>query len=80
VKTNVKTLEYFEDSEGGWRWRAKAKNGEIVATGESHTRPADAKRAARDVFPGIKVKKAKEVTDGKAEAGEAEAEAVRASV
>lgn len=30
----------------GWRWRLKASNGRIVATGEAHTRKADAIRAA----------------------------------
>ncbi|MGB9100534.1 MAG: DUF1508 domain-containing protein [Stenotrophomonas indicatrix] len=30
----------------GWRWRLKAANGLIVATGEAHTRKADAIRAA----------------------------------
>lgn len=28
-----------------WRWRFKADNGEIVATGEGHTRREDAERA-----------------------------------
>lgn len=30
----------------GWRWRLRAANGRIVATGEAHTRKADAIRAA----------------------------------
>ena len=30
----------------GYRWRLKAANGRIVATGEAHTRRADAVRAA----------------------------------
>ena len=30
----------------GWRWRLRAANGRIVATGEAHTRKADAVRAA----------------------------------
>ena len=30
----------------GYRWRLKASNGRIVATGEAHTRKADAIRAA----------------------------------
>jgi len=30
----------------GWRWRLVAANGRIVATGEAHTRKADAIRAA----------------------------------
>lgn len=32
-----------------WRWRLKADNGEIIATGESHTRREDAERAFRTV-------------------------------
>ena len=31
----------------GWRWRLIAANGRIVATGEAHTRKADAIRATR---------------------------------
>ena len=34
----------------GFRWRLKAANGEIVATGEAHTRRRDARRAIRGVF------------------------------
>jgi uncharacterized protein YegP (UPF0339 family) len=30
----------------GWRWRLRAANGRIVATGEAHTCKADAVRAA----------------------------------
>ena len=36
----------------GWRWRLRAANGRIVATGEAHTRKADAVRAAANL-PGI---------------------------
>ena len=36
--------EIFQDDEGGWRFRVKGKNGEIVAWGESYTRPEDAER------------------------------------
>lgn len=36
-----------------WRWRAKARNGEIVATSQGYTRKWSAKRAARKTFPGI---------------------------
>lgn len=39
----------------GWRWRALAGNGEIVAQGEAHTRMRDAMRAARAVFPDVPV-------------------------
>lgn len=33
----------------GWRWRLKAANGEIVATGEAHTRKRDAVRACQRI-------------------------------
>ena len=35
----------------GYRWRAVAGNGEIVAQGEAHRRRWNARRAARAVFP-----------------------------
>ena len=34
----------------GWRWRLRAANGRIVATGEAHPRKADAERATRTVM------------------------------
>ena len=39
-------------SKDGWRWRLVAANGRVVATGEAHTRRADAVRAAQNL-PGI---------------------------
>ena len=33
-------------SRDGWRWRLRARNGRVIATGESHTRERDALRAA----------------------------------
>jgi uncharacterized protein YegP (UPF0339 family) len=54
--TNVRLIEVYEDSEGEWRWRGVAGNGEIVCQGESHTTVHDAKRAAMDVIPGILIK------------------------
>jgi uncharacterized protein YegP (UPF0339 family) len=39
------TVRYFEDKKGQWRWQLRAGNGKIVATGESHPRKRDAKRA-----------------------------------
>jgi uncharacterized protein YegP (UPF0339 family) len=38
-------------ADDGWRWRRKADNGEIIATGESYTRKHDAKRSAERNFP-----------------------------
>lgn len=34
----------------GWRWRLKAANGRVVASGEGHSRKADAERATRTVM------------------------------
>ncbi len=45
------SVEVYRDEKGQWRWRAKAGNGEIIATGEAHTLRWSAKRAARRVFP-----------------------------
>jgi uncharacterized protein YegP (UPF0339 family) len=44
-------FELYEDAAGSWRWRKVAPNGEIIATGEAHTRRADAIRAARREDP-----------------------------
>ncbi len=50
-------FEVYQDTSGGYRWRLKARNGKIVAVGESYTRKASANRsllavckAARDAF------------------------------
>jgi uncharacterized protein YegP (UPF0339 family) len=40
-------FETFQGADGQWYWRLVAGNGETVATGEGHTRPEDATRAAR---------------------------------
>lgn len=41
-------FEVFK-SKDGWRWRLRAANGRIIATGEAHTRERDAWRATRTV-------------------------------
>jgi uncharacterized protein YegP (UPF0339 family) len=41
---------YVYEGKDGWRWRIKAANGEVVATGESHTRKEDAERALATVL------------------------------
>lgn len=46
------TIELYKDTDAQWRWRAIAPNGEIIATGESHKRRWNARRAARSAFPG----------------------------
>jgi uncharacterized protein YegP (UPF0339 family) len=40
--------ESNEGEEGRWRWRLKAANGEIVASGEGYTSARDAKRGFED--------------------------------
>jgi uncharacterized protein YegP (UPF0339 family) len=30
--------EVYQDAAGAWRWRLKASNGEVVASGEGYTR------------------------------------------
>ncbi len=41
--------EIFQDADGQWRYRIKGKNGEIMATSEGYTRPADARRGLLDL-------------------------------
>lgn len=48
--TNVDHVVVFCGADDQYRWRAVAANGEIVSEGESHTREANAARAARGVF------------------------------
>jgi uncharacterized protein YegP (UPF0339 family) len=46
MKTPV--FEVFK-ARDGWRWRLWSKNNRIIATGEAHTRKADAERALRTI-------------------------------
>ncbi len=38
-------LELYRDRAREWRWRLRAPNGEVMATGESHRRRSNARRA-----------------------------------
>lgn len=38
-------FELYKDGNGQWRWRLKAANGEIVASGESYVRRDDCCKA-----------------------------------
>lgn len=40
-------FEIFKDSNGGWRFRLRARNGEIVAQSESYTRKDSAIEGAK---------------------------------
>ena len=42
-------FDLYQDVDGQWRWRLYAANNRIIATGESHTRERDARRAAAKV-------------------------------
>lgn len=42
------TYEVFRDAEDEWRWRLRAKNGEIVAQSEGYPSKSNAERGARD--------------------------------
>lgn len=53
MESNVVKTEVYRAADG-YRWRAIAKNGEIVCTGEAHDTRTDAGRAATGVFPAIK--------------------------
>ena len=48
-------LVLYRGQDGAWYWRAVAANGEVIASGEAHTRKWGAKRAAKRAFPGIPV-------------------------
>lgn len=51
-------IEIFQDAEGGWRFRVKGNNGEIVAASESYTRRSDAVRgsnALRNIITNLPV-------------------------
>lgn len=39
----------YQDKAGAWRWQLRAANGRILASGEAHTRKADAERAVDTV-------------------------------
>ncbi len=42
-------FEIYQDVSGGYRWRLKARNGEIVAIGESYTTRYSARISANKV-------------------------------
>lgn len=46
---NGPRFEVYQDEAGEFRWRLVAANGEIVASGEGHTRLEDAERAIETV-------------------------------
>jgi uncharacterized protein YegP (UPF0339 family) len=53
---DTRTVEIFEDEAGEWRWRLRARNGQVQATsGEAFDSQWNAKRAAFVVFPALRV-------------------------
>lgn len=49
-------IEVFQDKAGQFRFHAKAKNGEIIASGEGYTRKWSAARGAQRTFPGAELR------------------------
>jgi len=45
-----------KDTPESFRFRLKARNGEIIATGEAYTRRRDAVRGARRVAPSVAIR------------------------
>lgn len=48
-------VEIYCDKKKQFRWRARAKNGEVIASSEGYTRKADAQRGGHRAFPDAKV-------------------------
>ena len=46
-------LDVYPDAAGGFRWRRVAGNNRVLCSGESHTREADAWRAAHRSCPDL---------------------------
>ena len=53
----VAHVELFTDTTGDHRWRAVARNGEIVATsGEGYRNAAHARAMAERILPGVEIR------------------------
>lgn len=50
TERRIPNLSIYQDTQGGWRWRLRSPNGEIVADGESYTRKVDAERGWMDAL------------------------------
>lgn len=62
MSDHTPSVEFYESFRPGvpgdpglkeWRWRLKAGNGKIVASGEGHRDKADAERAFRDMVGSV---------------------------
>lgn len=50
------TLHLYQDASREWRWRLKARNGNILAdSGEGYKRKQAAVRIARRLFPSVPI-------------------------
>lgn len=49
-------VEVYKGRRGQFRWRAKARNGEIIASSEAYTRRDSARRGARRAFPKAEIR------------------------
>ena len=48
------TVEFYKDASGDWRWRAKSRNGNIVAdSSEGYREKRRAERAVKNLFAGV---------------------------
>lgn len=45
--------QVYKDEAGSWRWRIRAANHEVIATGEEHRFKWMAKRAVRRINPNL---------------------------
>jgi hypothetical protein len=46
-------LNIFKGADKQWYWRAKARNGQIIAQSEGYTRRASAVRGAKRAYPDV---------------------------
>ncbi len=57
-------FEIYKDQGGQFRFRLKARNGEVVATGESYPTKAGARRAVQAVQKAADAAKVVDLTEG----------------
>lgn len=57
-------VHFFEDEAGEHRYQLKGDNGEVMATSEGYTTPADAERGHRDLVANVLESQAEAVRAG----------------
>lgn len=50
-KVSSTVVEVYKARNGKYRWRARARNGEVIGQGQGYTRRSDAKRGAQRNHP-----------------------------